>query len=29
VLDRIEQHRGGRVGLEQAAVDLAKERTNR
>jgi plasmid stability protein len=29
VLDRIERHRGGRVGLGQAAVDLAKERANR
>ena len=29
VLDRIERHRGGRVGLGQAAVDLAEERTNR
>ena len=29
VLDRIERRRGGRVGLGQAAVDLAEERTNR
>jgi plasmid stability protein len=29
VLDRIERHRGGRVGLGQAAVDLAEERANR
>lgn len=27
VLDRIERHRGGRVGLGQAAADLARERT--
>ena len=26
VLDRIERHRGGRVGLGQAADDLAEER---
>jgi plasmid stability protein len=26
VLDRIERHRGGRVGLRQAAEDLAAER---
>lgn len=26
VLDRIERHTGGRVGLEQAADDLAEER---
>ena len=29
VLDRIERHSGGRVGLAQAAVDLAEERANR
>ena len=29
VLDRIERHSGGRVGLGQAAVDLAEQRTNR
>ena len=27
VLDRIERHRGGRVGLRQAAADLAAERS--
>jgi hypothetical protein len=26
VLDGIEHHRGGRVGLQQAADDLAEER---
>jgi plasmid stability protein len=26
VLDRIERHRGGRVGLRQAAEDIAAER---
>jgi plasmid stability protein len=26
VLDRIERHSGGRVGLQQAAADLAEER---
>ena len=29
VLDRIERHRGGRVGLRQAAKDLAAERPRR
>lgn len=29
VLDRIEQRRGGRVGLRQAAEDLAEERSPR
>jgi antitoxin FitA len=29
VLDRIERHRGGRVGLRQAAEDLAGERSRR
>jgi hypothetical protein len=29
VLDRIERRRGGRVGLAQAARDLAQERTRR
>ena len=29
VLDRIERHRGGRVGLEQAVEDLGKERARR
>jgi hypothetical protein len=27
VLDRIDRHRGGRVGLGQAVEDLAEERT--
>ena len=27
VLDRIERHRGGRVGFAQAARDLSRERT--
>ncbi|MDQ6616430.1 MAG: hypothetical protein M3083_17235 [Actinomycetota bacterium] len=27
VLDRIERHRGGRVGLRQAAEDIAEERS--
>lgn len=27
VLERIERHRGGRVGLRQAAEDLAEERS--
>lgn len=26
VLDRIERHRGGKVGLDQAIADLAEER---
>ena len=29
VMDRIERHRGGRVGLAQAANDLAEERARR
>jgi hypothetical protein len=29
VLDRIERRRGGRVGLRQAAEDLAEERSRR
>jgi hypothetical protein len=29
VLDRIDRHRGGRVGLRQAADDLAAERERR
>lgn len=29
VLERIERHRGGRVGLRQAADDLAAEREQR
>jgi antitoxin FitA len=29
VLDRVERHRGGRVGLQQAADDLAAERERR
>ena len=29
VLDRIERHRGGRVGFGQAADDLAEERVQR
>lgn len=29
VLDRIERHRGGRVGFAQAAEDLAAERARR
>jgi plasmid stability protein len=29
VLDRIERHRGGRVGLERAALDIAEEREQR
>jgi hypothetical protein len=29
VLDRIERHRGGRVGLQQAADDLVAERERR
>jgi antitoxin FitA len=29
VLDRVERHRGGRVGLRQAADDLAAERERR
>lgn len=29
VLDRIGRHRGGRVGLRQAADDLAEERARR
>lgn len=29
VLDRIERHRGGSVGLRQAAEDLAAERNRR
>jgi hypothetical protein len=29
VLDRIERHRGGRVGLGQAAADLTEERISR
>jgi len=29
VLDRIERHRGGRVGLEQAVEDLGQERARR
>lgn len=29
VLDRIERHDGGRVGLQQAADDLAEERHHR
>jgi antitoxin FitA len=29
VLDRIGRHRGGRVGLAQAAQDLAEERSGR
>jgi plasmid stability protein len=29
VLDRIERHRGGRVGLRQAADDLVAERERR
>lgn len=29
VLERIERHRGGRVGLQQAADDLAAERERR
>jgi hypothetical protein len=29
VLDRIERRRGGRVGLHQAAEDLAEERSRR
>lgn len=28
VLDRIERHRGGRVGLAQAAADIAAERAH-
>jgi len=27
VLERIERHRGGRVGLHQAVADIASERT--
>jgi antitoxin FitA len=29
VLDRIEKHRGGRVGLTQAAQDVSQERSRR
>jgi antitoxin FitA len=29
VLERVERHRGGRVGLQQAADDLAAERERR
>jgi hypothetical protein len=29
VLDRIERRRGGRIGLGQAAEDIAEERTRR
>ena len=29
VLDRIDRHRGGRVGLSQAAEDIAEERSRR
>lgn len=29
VLDRIERRRGGRIGLRQAAEDIADERTSR
>lgn len=29
VLDRIDRRRGGRVGFEQAAADLAEDRHNR
>jgi plasmid stability protein len=29
VLDRIERHRGGRVGLQQAVDDLTEERARR
>jgi hypothetical protein len=29
VLDRIERHRGGRVGLAQAAADISEERGRR
>ncbi len=29
VLDRIERHRGGRVGLDQATKDLTEERARR
>jgi hypothetical protein len=29
VLDRISRHRGGRVGLHQAAEDLAEDRARR
>jgi antitoxin FitA len=29
VLERIERHRGGRIGLQQAADDLAAERERR
>lgn len=29
VFERVERHRGGRVGLAQAAADLGEERSNR
>jgi antitoxin FitA len=29
VLERVERHRGGRVGLQQAAEDIAAERERR